>query len=180
MARHDLAVEQTLSTSHAPHTNDAYAHTPHARHSSLLAKVVLHHDTQQCPRVPSHLSHLRSPAFPCTHPCTWPVTYDLCTLSPLRHSPASTAAAKSPTEAVDLCLRTALAPEPQHHPSPQVCTPCQVIGQDPPRCFLEVEGHEGVKANTALPVLFQRAGIGTMHPGYRHRVSQALKVSATG
>lgn len=151
--------------------------------SPLLAKVSL-------PQIPSNalgfhhssaISFFQLPPSR-TYPCTWPVTYDLCTLSLLPQSPAGTAAAKSPTEAVDLRLRAALAPNSQGYPSPQVCIPCQVIGQDPPRCFLEVEGHCGGKASTPLPVLFQcedRAGIGTMHPGYS-RVSQALKVSATG
>lgn len=59
----------------------------------------------RCPKLPSNALGLHQTSAisffqpPCTQPCTWPVTYDLCTLSSLRQSPASTAAAKSPTEA---------------------------------------------------------------------------------
>lgn len=78
--------------------------------SPLLEMFVL-------PQIPSNalgFHHTSAVSLlPCTHPCTWPVTYDLCTWSPLRQSPANTAAAKSSTEAVDLCLRAALAPEPR-------------------------------------------------------------------
>lgn len=58
--------------------------------------------------------------------------------------------------------------QPQYHPFPQICTTCQVIGQDPPRYFLEVEGHRGGKDSTLFPVLFQcgdMTGIGTMELG---------------